>query len=127
MKDAIATKNAPNAVGPYSQAIVTDDLIFASGQIPLNPASGEIEGDTIEAQTKQVMKNIAGVLAADGLDFSAVVKTTVFLDKISDFVAFNGVYESFLMPPYPARSTVEVAALPKGAKVEIEVIAQRKK
>lgn len=127
MKDTIATKAAPNAVGPYAQAVITDDLLFASGQIPLNPASGAIEENTIEGQTTQVMKNIGGILTADGLDYSAIIKTLVFLTDLGDFAAFNDVYEGFFSQPYPARSTVQVAALPKGAKVEIEVIAQRKK
>ena len=103
------------------------DLLFASGQIPINPASGEIESTDIKAQTRQVLQNIKGILDENGLDFSDVIKTTCFLADISDFSAFNEIYAQFFTPPYPARSALAVKDLPKGAKIEIEIIASFKK
>ena len=123
MKKVISTSNAPAAIGPYSQAIETDGYVFTSGQIPINPATGEVEGKTIEEQTEQVMKNLQCVLAQGGVSFDRVVKTTCFLSDINDFAAFNGVYAKYFPEGAPARSCVEVAALPLGAKVEVEVVA----
>ena len=124
-KNAIYTKSAPDAVGPYSQAISAGDLVITSGQIPLNPATGAmVEGGIVE-QTEQVMKNLQAVLAQAGLSFANVLKTTVFLADINDFTAMNDVYAKYFTQPYPARSAVQVAALPKGAKVEIECICAR--
>ncbi len=118
----IATNNAPAAIGPYSQAIRCGDMLYSSGQIPLDPATGNMVGVNITEQTEQVMKNLKAVLAAAGTDFDHVVKTTCFLADINDFAAFNAVYGSYITSA-PARSCVAVAALPKGALVEVEVIA----
>ena len=118
----VATENAPAAIGPYSQAIVCGEMVFTSGQIPINPASGNVEATTIEAQTEQVMKNLGAVLAAAGSSFEKAVKTTCFLADIGDFAAFNGVYANYFTTK-PARSCVAVKNLPKGVKVEVEVIA----
>ena len=115
--------NYPKAVGAYSVYRVAGDFIFASGQIPLNPATNELVNGDIAAQTKQVLENIKGILAENGLKFSNVVKTTVFLADIKDFTAMNEVYASYFSEPYPARSAVAVKDLPKGARVEIEIIA----
>lgn len=115
--------DAPKAIGPYSQAVITGNTAFFAGQIPLDPATGEIVGDAIETQTNQVMKNIEGVLKHLKLDFSHVVKTTIFLTNLGDFQTVNSIYEQWLNGTRPARSTVQVAALPRGAKVEIEVVA----
>ena len=122
MKKVISTPNAPAAIGPYSQAIETDGHLFTSGQIPINPATGEVEGTTIEEQAEQVMKNIGAVLEAAGLDFSHVVKTTCFLADLADFAAFNAVYGKYFPEAAPARSCFAVAGLPKGAKLEVETI-----
>jgi 2-iminobutanoate/2-iminopropanoate deaminase len=124
-RQAISTTNAPAAVGPYSQAIVAGDLVFCAGQVPLDPATGEVQLGTIEEQTERVLRNVGAVLDAAGVSFGDVVKTTVFLIDIGDFAAMNGVYAGFFPDPPPARSTVAVAGLPKGARVEIEVIARR--
>ena len=118
----IHTPNAPAAIGPYSQAIIVKDMLFTSGQIPINPATGNIEATTIEEQTEQVCKNLAAVLKETGTTLSSVVKTTCFLANISDFAAFNGVYAKYFTS-CPARSCVAVKDLPKGALVEVEVIA----
>lgn len=120
----ISTKNAPEAIGPYSQAIVTGSLIYTSGQIPINPASGKIEATDIAGQTEQAVKNLKAVLEAAGSSLEKVVKTTCFLQHIQDFATFNSVYEKYFTVK-PARSCVEVAALPKGALVEIEVVAEK--
>ena len=122
MKNVISTPNAPDAIDPYSQAIETDGYLFTSGQIPINPATGEVEGTTIEEQAEQVMKNIGAVLKAAGLDFSHVVKTTCFLADLADFAAFNAVYGKYFPEAAPARSCFAVAGLPKGAKLEVETI-----
>lgn len=119
----VATKDAPAAIGPYSQAIRTGQFLFLSGQIPLDPVGGTIVGTDVEAQTAQVLKNITAVLKSQGLSLANVVKSTVFLKNMADFTKFNAVYESHLRAPYPARSTVEVARLPKDVLVEIETIA----
>lgn len=127
MKNVISTPNAPAAIGPYSQAIETDGYLFTSGQIPINPATGEVEGTTIEEQAEQVMKNIGAVLEAAGLDFSHVVKTTCFLADLADFAAFNAVYGKYFPEAAPARSCFAVAGLPKGAKLEVETICVKEK
>ena len=117
------TDNAPAAIGPYSQAKVVNGILYASGQIAINPATGEIEADTIEGQTQQICENIGAILEAAGSDFSKVIKTTCFLKNMSDFSVFNGVYGSFFTSK-PARSCVAAAALPKDALAEIEIIAE---
>jgi 2-iminobutanoate/2-iminopropanoate deaminase len=119
----ISTENAPAAIGPYSQAIITGGFIITSGQIPIDPASGTIVDGGIEAQTRQAIKNLSAVLTASGSSLEKVVKTTCFLKNISDFAAFNSIYAEYFTER-PARSCVEVSALPKGALVEIEVIAE---
>ncbi len=122
-KQSIQAPNAPAAVGPYSHAVRAGDFLYTSGQIPLDPASGAlIEGD-IQAQTWQVFRNLEAVLAAAGADFSHVVKATVFLRDMNDFAAVNEIYAKFFEQPYPARSAVQVARLPKDAGVEIELVA----
>lgn len=122
--ETISTANAPAAIGPYVQGNIVGGLLFASGQIPLDPETGEIVGSTIQEQTAQVMKNVAALLEAAGTDFDHVVKTTCFLDDMGDFGAFNEVYAQSFGEHLPARSAVAVDALPKGALVEVEVIAQ---
>lgn len=117
---AIKPENAPKALGPYSPAVKLGDFVYLSGQIPLNPKTGEIEGTTIEEQTHQVMQNIEAVLADMGLGFRHIVKTTIFVKDLNDFDALNKVYGSYLAEPFPARSCVEIARLPKDVKVEIE-------
>ena len=118
----ITTDKAPAAIGPYSQAIIAGDFLFASGQIPINPATGNIEAEGIEAQAEQVMKNIGAILAEAGCDYTRVVKTGCFLADMGDFAAFNGVYEKYFTEK-PARSCVAVKELPKGVLCEIEAIA----
>ena len=122
MKEAIHTDRAPAAIGPYSQAVRAGGFLFTSGQIPVDPAAGDIPAG-IKAQAQQSLNNIAATLAQAGLDRSAVVKTTVFLKDMNDFAAMNEVYASFFAQPYPARAAFEVARLPKDAQVEIEMIA----
>ena len=119
----IFTDKAPAAIGPYSQAMVVGNLLYTSGQIPINPASGNIEACGIEAQTEQVCKNLDAVLGAAGASFDSVVKTTCFLADMADFAAFNGVYAKYFTS-CPARSCVAVKTLPKNVLVEIEVIAE---
>ena len=121
--EIISTKNAPAAIGPYSQAIVSGNLVYTSGQIPINPASGNIESTDISSQTEQVIKNLRAVLDAAGSSLDKVIKTTCFLQHIQDFATFNSVYEKYFTLK-PARSCVEVAALPKGALIEIELVAE---
>jgi len=123
MKERIATQDAPQAIGPYSQAIRGGGFVFCSGQVALDPATGQITGSEVRAQTERVMKNLEGVLKAAGTDFTKVVRTTVYLKTMNDFAAMNEIYASFFPAPAPARSTVEVARLPKDALVEIDVIA----
>ena len=118
----VHTDNAPAAIGPYSQAIILNDVLFTSGQIPVNPATGEIAGDTIEAQAEQVMKNLGAVLAEAGTSFENAVKTTCFLADMGDFAAFNEVYAKYFVNK-PARSCVAVKTLPKNVLCEVEVIA----
>jgi reactive intermediate/imine deaminase len=124
-KDAIATKDAPAAIGPYSQAVRAGELVFLSGQIPLDPATGQlVEGD-ITAQTKRVMENLRAVLAAAGCGFADVVRTTIYLVDLGHFGKVNDAYGACFEPPFPARATVQVSALPKGAQVEIDMVAVR--
>ena len=124
-RSIVSTPNAPAAIGPYSQAVAAGGFVFCSGQIPLDPATGNmVGGEDVEAQARQVMANLKAVLQAAGADFSKVVKTTIFLTDLADFVRVNGVYGSFFEGTEPpARATVQVAALPRGAKVEIEATA----
>ncbi|BBC76288.1 RidA family protein [Lactococcus cremoris] len=122
----IATRNAPAAIGPYVQGKIVNGLLYASGQIPLNPLDGEIVGDTIELQTEQVMKNIAAILKEAHSNFDSVIKTTCFLKNIEDFSKFNAIYSKFFNKNFPARSAVGVAGLPKEVLIEIEFIAEIK-
>jgi 2-iminobutanoate/2-iminopropanoate deaminase len=127
-KSAVSTENAPVAIGPYSQAIQTGNLIYTSGQIPLDPATGQLVSGGIREQTTRVLENLKAVLVAGGTDLAHVIKTTVFLKNMGDFAAMNEVYGQYLAPEgvvAPARSTIEVARLPKDSLVEIEVVAHR--
>ena len=119
----IATDNAPKAVGPYSQAVAVGNMLFCSGQIPLNPKTGELLKEDVTGQTTLVLENLGAVLKSNGMTFSDVVKTTVFLVDLGEFAAMNDVYATYFPGDKPARSTIQVAALPKGARVEIEAIA----
>ena len=123
MKKIISTSEAPAAVGPYSQAVAVGNLLFCAGQIPLDPATGELVGTDVTAQTERVCQNIIGVLKANDMTFTNVVKTTVFLTDLANFAAMNVVYAKYFTEPFPARSTIQVAGLPRGAQVEIEVTA----
>ena len=123
IKEVLHTDLAPAAVGPYSQAVASNNIIFTSGQIPINPKTGKIEAATIEEQTEQVMQNLHYVLAQGGVAFDRVVKTTCFLADMNDFAAFNSVYGKYFPENPPARSCVQVASLPMGLKVEVEMIA----
>ena len=125
MFKVIDTKNAPAAIGPYSQALLHNGLLFASGQIPVNPATGEIAGETIEAQAKQVMKNVDAILVEAGLTAKDVIKTTCFIADMADFAAFNAIYGEYFTGK-PARSCVAVKTLPKNVLCEVEVIAAAK-
>ncbi len=125
MKTVIATKDAPTAVGPYSQAVALPGFLFCAGQIPLDPATGELIKGDITAQATRVLENVKAVLAANGMTFTDVVKSTVFMVDLAEFAAMNAVYSQYFAAPYPARSTIQVAALPKGSRVEIEVIAHK--
>ena len=122
-REAIAAPGAPKAIGPYSPAIRAGSLLFVSGQIPLDPATGALVAGDIAAQTEQVMRNLSALLAAAGAGFEHVARTTVFLADMNDFAAMNEVYGKFVVGPPPARSTVQVARLPRDARVEIDVIA----
>jgi len=122
MKKIIATDKAPKAVGPYSQAVEANGTLYISGQLPINPASGEMPS-TIEEQSRQALENIGAILKEAGLSFDNVVKTTVLLQDVNDFAAMNGVYAQYFVKDMPARVCYEVAAIPKGAKVEIDAIA----
>ncbi len=124
-KRAVATTEAPAAIGPYAPAVVAGNLIFLSGQIPLEPDRGKLVEGSIEDETRQVLKNLAAVLAAEGLGLTAIVKTTVYLTDLADFPRVNQAYAEFFTEPFPARATVQVAALPRGARVEIEAMAVR--
>jgi 2-iminobutanoate/2-iminopropanoate deaminase len=122
-RKVIATTEAPGAVGPYSQGIATDTLVFTAGQIPVNPATGKIEAETIEDQTRQVLSNIDAVLRAAGSGLHRIVKMTVFMTDLGDFQAMNGVYAEFFPSDPPARSAVQVVALPLGVQIEMEAVA----
>jgi 2-iminobutanoate/2-iminopropanoate deaminase len=123
MPEPIATKDAPAAIGPYSQAVRAGGLLFLSGQIPLDPATGQIVPGDVAAQAERVLKNLEAVLAAGGCTSHDVVRTTIFLVDLAHFAAVNEVYARFFAPPYPARVTVQVSALPRGSLVEIDAIA----
>lgn len=123
MANIVHTDTAPAAIGPYSQAVISGSLVFTSGQIAINPQSGEVEATTIEEQTEQVMKNLGEVLKAAGSDYTKAVKTVCFLKDMGDFAAFNAIYGRYFTGK-PARSCVAAAALPKGVLVEVEVIAE---
>jgi 2-iminobutanoate/2-iminopropanoate deaminase len=125
MKKIIATDNAPKAIGPYSQAVQLDSFLFCSGQIPIDPKTNEVFTGDIKTQTEMVIKNIEGVLKAADMGFGNVVKTTIFLTNMADFATVNEIYAKAFPSNPPARSTVAVAALPKGVNVEIEVLAHR--
>ena len=124
---AVSTSSAPSAVGPYSQAIATDELVFCSGQVGLDPMGGELVSGGVEAETERALKNLEAVLDAAGCSLGDVLKTTCFLADIADFATFNAIYARFFPDPPPARSTFQVAALPKGARVEIEAVAARER
>jgi 2-iminobutanoate/2-iminopropanoate deaminase len=123
VRETISTENAPGAIGPYSQAVRAGNLVFCSGQIPLDPQTGEFVSDDIAGQTRQVLKNLSAVLEAAGTSLNNVVKTTVFLSDMNDFVKMNEIYAEFFGENKPARATVQAARLPRDAKVEIECIA----
>jgi 2-iminobutanoate/2-iminopropanoate deaminase len=123
MKKIISTSEAPAAVGPYSQAVRIGSTVYCAGQIPLNPKSGQIVSKDISEQTRRVLDNISAILKAEGLSFENIVKTTIFLTDLADFQTVNEIYASYFKQAPPARSTVQVAALPKGARIEIEAIA----
>ena len=123
MKVVIETAAAPKAIGPYSQAVKANGFLFVSGQIPIDPATGQMSAVDAVAQTKQVMENLGAILNAEGLSFVDVVKTTIFLTDLGEFLRVNEAYASYFEADPPARSTVQVAALPKGAKIEIEAVA----
>lgn len=122
-KRIVSTDKAPAAVGPYSQAVAAGGLLFCSGQIPLDPATGKLVSGGVAEQAEQVMKNLSAVLAAAGATTSDVVKTTCFLADMADFAAFNAIYATYFSADFPARSTFQVAALPLGARVEVEAVA----
>ncbi len=123
MKETISTENAPSAIGPYSQAVKVGNFVFCSGQIPIDPATGEFVSEEVTEQTRQVLKNLSAVLEAAGSSLANVVKTTVFLVDMNDFAQMNEVYAEFFSENKPARATVQAARLPRDAKVEIECIA----
>jgi 2-iminobutanoate/2-iminopropanoate deaminase len=123
MRQAVSTSSAPQAIGPYSQAIRAGDLLFVSGQIPLDPATGVMVGGDIADQTRRVFQNLGEILKAAGASFDQVVRTTVYLADMGDFAAMNEVYATYFSAPAPARSTIQAAGLPKNARVEIDVIA----
>jgi 2-iminobutanoate/2-iminopropanoate deaminase len=123
MKQSISSPNAPKAIGPYSQAVRAGQLLFLSGQVPIDPATGQMIDGDIAAQTRRVFENLGAVLEAGGRSFADVVRTTVFLADMNDFAAMNEVYGQYFTEPFPARATVQVARLPKDARVEIDLIA----
>src|ERR1700750_511804 len=123
MKHAISSPDAPKAIGPYSQAVRAGQLLFLSGQVPIDPATGEIVDGDVAAQPRRVFENLAAVLKAGGRSFADVVRTTVFLSDMNDFTTVNEIYGTYFSEPYPARCTVQVARLPKDARVEIDLIA----
>ena len=122
-KQIINTKNAPAPIGPYNQAVLTGNLLFVSGQIALHPETNQLIQDDIKTETRQVMENLKAILTAAGMDFGNVLKSTIFITNMNDFAQINEVYGSYFSDAYPARETVQVAALPKGVNVEISVIA----
>ncbi|MGH7813572.1 MAG: RidA family protein [Candidatus Binataceae bacterium] len=126
MKTALHTKDAPDAIGPYSQAVEDRGIVFCSGQIGIDPASGAIVEGGIETQTRRALESLRAVLAAAGLGFGDIVKTTIFMADLADFAIVNRVYGEHFSPPFPARSTVQAAALPRGARIEIEAIAMKR-
>ena len=123
MKQAISTSDAPKAIGPYSPAVRAGQMVFISGQVPIDPATGNLVDGDIAAQTRRVFDNLGALLKAAGLSYANVVRTTVFLADMNDFAAMNQTYATFFSEPYPARSTVQVSRLPKDARIEIDVIA----
>lgn len=123
MKEIISTENAPGAIGPYSQAVKTNGMVFCSGQIPIDIGTGEFVSDDVAEQTEQVLKNLSAVLEAAGTSLNNVVKTTVFLADMADFAAMNEIYAKYFSENKPARATVQAAGLPRGARVEIDCIA----
>ena len=125
MKKIISTNKAPAAIGPYSQAVWAGNLLFASGQIPIDPATGDIVAGDVQAQANQCLKNVKAILESAKLDFENVVKATVFIKDMNDFAAINEVYAQYFTAPFPARSRVEVARLPRDILVEVEVIAKK--
>lgn len=127
MKRIISTPGAPAAIGPYSQAVENNGQVFCSGQIGLDPASGVLVSGGVEMETRRALENLRAVLAEAGLDLTDVAKTTIFLADLADFEVVNRIYGEYLSPPYPARSTVQAAALPRKARVEIEAIAMKRK
>lgn len=125
MRQVVRTENAPEPVGPYSQAVVVGNLVWTSGQIGIDPQTGKLVSGGIETETEQVLKNLVAVLAAAGSGLDRVIKTTIFITDMNEFARLNAIYARYFQEPYPARSTVQVSALPKGAAVEIEVVAER--
>ena len=125
MKTVINTKNAPAPIGPYSQAVMVNDILYVSGQVAINPATGDVIKGTINDETKQVMENLKAILTEAGLDFGNIVKTTIFLKDMNNFKNVNEVYGSYFTKDFPARETVEVARLPKDVNVEISVVAAK--
>jgi 2-iminobutanoate/2-iminopropanoate deaminase len=123
MKTIINTNNAPAPIGPYSQAVIAGNLVFVSGQVPINPATNEVVTDGIKAETKQVMENIKAILTETGIDFGNIIKTSIFLTNMQDFAQVNEVYGTYFISDFPARETIQVAALPKNVNVEISVTA----
>jgi 2-iminobutanoate/2-iminopropanoate deaminase len=123
LKQPISSSNAPKAIGPYSSALRAGQLLFISGQVPIDPATGAVVTGDIAAQTRRVLENIGALLAAGGLTYADLVRTTVFLADMNDFAAMNEVYRTYLTEPYPARSTIEAARLPRDARIEIDAIA----
>ncbi|MFM7015994.1 MAG: RidA family protein [Bacteroidota bacterium] len=126
MKTIINTSNAPSPIGPYSQAVKFDNMLFVSGQIAINPANGELDLSSIENETHQVMKNIGAILTEAGIDYSHIIKTGIFLKDMNQFAAVNEVYGSYFSSEFPARETVQVSRLPKDVNVEISVVAYTK-
>jgi len=125
MKKVISTKKAPVAIGPYSQGVWAGDLLYTSGQVALIPETGEMDNQSIETETHRVMKNLSALLNEAGLSFQHMIKTSIFIKDMNDFGKINEIYASYLEEPYPARETVEVARLPKDAKIEISIVAKK--
>jgi len=123
MHEPIATKDAPAAIGPYSQGVRAGNLVFLSGQVPLDPATGQLVSGDIATQTRRAMDNLGAVLRAAGCGFGDVVRTTIYLVDLASFTAVNEAYATYFSPPYPARATVQVSALPRGAAIEIDMVA----